>query len=364
MAVTDHPDFDAHEAVLFVADRRAKLRAIIALHDTSLGPALGGVRMYPYVNEDAALTDVLRLSRGMTYKNAMAGVPMGGGKAVIIGNPRRDRTDRLMIAYAAQVNQLGGRYVTAEDLGMSLADLKLIARHSPYVTGVADADHQGDPGPKTALGVYHGIRAAVQVALGRHSLSGTSVAIQGLGNVGWALAQRLHADGAQLIVADTDATRAELAAAEFGARVVSTEEMLTTPADVLSPCALGGVLSAHTIARLKVAVICGCANNQLANRTAGEQLREKNIVYAPDYVVNAGGVIAVAGEYLGQSTAAGINARIERIYQTTLDILERARDEQRATSEVADSMARRILQDARLGRRPPPLTDSLSLGSW
>jgi leucine dehydrogenase len=313
--------------------------------------------MYPYATEEAALTDVLRLSRGMTYKNAMAGLPMGGGQSVIIGDPGSDRTERLLTAYATQVNQLSGRYVTAEDLGMSLADLKLIARHSPYVTGVADADHQGDPGPKTALGVYHGMRAAVQAALGRQTLSGITVALQGLGNVGWALAQRLHADGARLIVADTNPALAALATTEFGAHVVPPEEILTTSADVLSPCALGGVLNAHTVARLKVAVICGSANNQLATRSAGEQLREQNIIYAPDYVVNAGGVIAVAGEYLGKSSAGSITARIERIYQTTRDILDRARDEQRATSEVADSIARRIIDDARVGRRP-------SLESW
>jgi leucine dehydrogenase len=361
----DHPDFDAHETVLFATDRTAKLRAIIAIHDTRLGPGLGGVRMYPYATEAAALTDVLRLSRGMSYKNAMAGLPRGGAQAVIIGDTRHDRTERLLIAYATQVNLLGGRFITAEDFGMALADLKFIARHSPYVTGVADANHQGGPGPTTALGVYHGMRAAVHVALGRQSLSGLTVAIQGLGSVGWALAQRLHADGVQLVVADTNPQRAALAAEKFSARAISHDEILTTSADVLSPCALGGVLNAHTIARLKVAVICGCANNQLANRTAGEQLREQNILYAPDYVVNAGGVIAVASEYLGQSTAAGVTERIERIYQTTLNVLERAREEQRATSEVADSIARRILDTAPVAGRPPRFSDSQSpVESW
>jgi leucine dehydrogenase len=358
----DHPDFDSHEAVLFATDRPAKLRAIIAVHDTLLGPALGGVRMYPYATQDAALTDALRLSRGMTYKNAIAGVPMGGGTAVILGNPRTERNERLLISYAAQVNQLGGRYVTAEDLGMSFADLKVIARHTPYVTGVANAEHQGDPGPKSALGVYHGMRAAVQVALGRATLSGITVAIQGLGSVGWALARRLHSDGARLIVADLDSTRTQQAEAKLGARIVSPEEILTAPADVLAPCALGGILNAHTIARLAVAVICGSANNQLATRTAGEQLREQNILYAPDYVVNAGGVIAVAAEYLHKPNAAGVNERIERIYETTRSILVRAREEQRATSEVADSIARRILDEARTGRRSTHFTDALPLG--
>jgi len=344
--VLDHPDFDGHEKIHLVTDRSSGLRAMIGIHSTTLGPAAGGCRMLPYTSAHAALTDVLRLSRGMSYKNAIAGLPMGGGKAVIIGDFSTDKTESLLDSYARAVTSLGGRYVTAEDVGITVRDMTWIAKSCPYVTGLHEttAHGGGDPAPKTAHGVYLSIRAAVQFALQRDSVMGLKVAIQGVGAVGIVLAERLHSDGAILFVADRSAERAASAASRFNATVLDPDRILEAPVDILAPCALGAILNDRTVAKLRASIICGAANNQLAAAADGESLRARGILYAPDYVVNAGGIISVAAEYLKHQSAAETTAQIERIPETLTEILERATAEKRPTSEVADELARSILK--------------------
>jgi leucine dehydrogenase len=343
--VLDHPDFDSHETIHFVTDRSSGLRALIGIHSTMLGPAAGGCRMLPYTSAHAALTDVLRLSRGMSYKNAIAGLPMGGGKAVIIGDFLTDKKESLLDSYARAVTSLGGRYVTAEDVGITVRDIAWIAKSCPYVTGLHETTTHGggDPAPKTAHGVHLGIRAAVQFALQRGRLRGLKVGIQGVGAVGMALAERLHSEGAILFVADRSAERAAHAAGRFNATVLDQDGILEAPVDILAPCALGAILNDGTIARLRASIICGAANNQLATSADGERLRTRGILYAPDYVVNAGGIISVSAEYLKHQSAAETTAQIERIPETLTRIFERAAAEKRSTSEVADELARSIL---------------------
>jgi leucine dehydrogenase len=339
----DLPDFDAHEAVHFVCDRATGLNAIIAMHSTHLGPAAGGCRWWRYADDGAALTDALRLSRGMSYKNAMAGLPLGGGKAVLLKDGPRG--EAMLEAFGAAIESLGGRYVTAEDVGMSDHDMTVIARRTAHVSGLPARDGAagGNPGPSTAQGVFLGIRAAVAHRLGRHDLAGVHVAIQGLGSVGGALAEKLAAAGARLTVADIDADKARATAARLGANAVANDAILTTPADVFSPNALGAVLTAGTIAGLDVAIVAGAANNQLATADDGARLAARGILYAPDYVINAGGIINVAAEYLGQGDAASVAAAIARIEGRLADIFIEAARSGLATDAVADAMARRLI---------------------
>jgi leucine dehydrogenase len=348
MGVFIHPEFYGHERVLFATDPMSGLWTIIAVHSTALGPAAGGCRMWPYGSQEEALTDVLRLSRGMSYKNAIAGLPMGGGKAVIIGNPVTQKSNALLDGYAQAVNALGGQYVTAEDVGITVSDLERVARHCPYVTGLRATPGYtgGNPSPKTAYGVFLAIKATVRQGLKRNSLRGVRVAIQGVGAVGYELARLLHAEGALLVVADQTHTRAVRAAEQFGAAIVGDQDILFQLVDVIAPCALGGVLSETTIPKLLAPIVCGAANNQLATTADGERLRLRGILYAPDYVVNAGGIISVAAEYLKHLSAGETLARIERIPQTISAIFERARADNRSASDVADDMARAILLDA------------------
>jgi leucine dehydrogenase len=336
-------DFDSHEGVHWFADAKTGLRAIIAVHSTHLGPAAGGCRFWNYASDRAALTDALRLSRGMSYKNAMAGLPLGGGKAVIFKNTAK--TEALLEAFGSKIDSLGGRYVTAEDVGMSDQDMTVIARKTRHVSGlpVTGSAAGGNPGPSTAEGVFLGIRAAVRHKLGRSDLSGIHVAIQGLGSVGYALAERLAAAGARLTVADVDAVRTDRATTELGAKVVDISTILTTAADVLSPCALGAILDETSIATLQVAVVAGAANNQLATPADGARLRARDILYAPDYVINAGGIINVAAEYLGQGDAASVSAAIARIEGRLADIFDQADAEMTTTDAVADAMARSLI---------------------
>ncbi len=348
MEIFDTREFDGHELVVFGHDAATGLRAVIAIHSTALGPAAGGCRMRPYTTTAEAVADVLRLSRGMSYKNAMAELPFGGGKAVIVGDSRKAKSPQLFEAFGRLVDSLGGRYITAEDVGTTTADMASVARVTRYVAGLGAAPGKagGDPGPKTALGVYLGIRAAVKFRLGRTDLKGVRVAIQGLGGVGHHLCGLLAAEGAELFVADVQPAAVQRASEQFSAHEVAAEELLALDVDVLSPCALGGVLNARSIPRLRARIVAGAANNQLAQDQDGAALQAAGILYAPDYVINAGGIISVSREYHGGATEAQVIADIQAIPVRLTEIFERARREKRTTNEVADQMARE-----RLGRR-------------
>jgi leucine dehydrogenase len=348
MPIFSQPDFDDHESVHAFFDAATGLKCFIAIHSTALGPAWGGCRMWPFGSETDAIRDVLRLSRGMSYKNAMAGLAYGGGKAVIIGDPRHGKSPALFEAFGRAVEQLGGRYITAEDVGTSVEDMQCVARATSHVGGIPRADgyRGGDPSPMTALGVYQGMRAAVEVALGRDSLDGLTVAVQGVGSVGYHLCRHLGEAGARLVVADLNQQSVERAVREFGAAPVAPEQILEAEADILAPCALGGILNARTIPALKVKLVVGAANNQLATAADGERLHGRGIVYAPDYVVNAGGIIAVAAERESDVETAEVMARIERIRERTREVLQIAQESGRPPHEVADELAREIIRGA------------------
>jgi leucine dehydrogenase len=344
-------DFDAHEQVTFGYDAGSGLRAVIAIHSTALGPAAGGCRMWPYAAVPDAVADALRLSRGMSYKNAMADLPFGGGKAVIIGDPR-ENTSQRMEAFGRLVDSLGGRYITAEDVGTTTTDMEHVARATRFVSGLvresgratdAPMSVSGDPGPKTALGVFLGLKAAVRFRLGRTSLEGLRVAVQGLGGVGYPLCKLLAAEGASLIVADSRPGAARRVCEELGAGEVPAAAILAQDVDVLAPCALGAILDARSIPTLRARVVAGAANNQLARDEDGEALMRAGILYAPDYVINAGGIISVAHEYRGGAGWAQVKAEIDRIPLRLTEIFERARREARPTSAIADEMARERL---------------------
>jgi leucine dehydrogenase len=345
MELYDLLDFDAHELVVFGNDPATGLRSIIALHSTALGAAAGGCRLRAYGTTAEAVADVLRLSRGMSYKNAMAGVPFGGGKAVILAGERRAKTPELFEAFGRLVDCLGGRYVTAEDVGTTVEDMAQVARTTRYVAGLGRVPGEagGDPGPKTALGVFLGIRAAVRFRLGRADLEGLAVAVQGLGGVGLHLCRLLAGAGARLLVADVRPAAVRRLCDELGARAVAADEILAAQADVLAPCALGAVLDAQSIPRLRVRIVAGAANNQLAPGQDGAALEKAGILYAPDYVINAGGIISVSREYHGGATEEEVIADIQGIPARLTEIFERSRREKRTTNAVADGMAREIL---------------------
>ena len=338
-------EYDGHELVVFGHDPPTSLRAIIAIHSTALGPAAGGCRMWPYATTTEALADVLRLSRGMSYKNAMAELPLGGGKAVIMGDSLKSKTPALFEAFGRLVDSLAGRYITAEDVGTTIADMASVARTTRFVSGLGRAPGEagGDPGPKTALGVHLGIKAAVKFRLGRADLEGVRIAIQGLGGVGHHLCGLLHAEGAELFVADVRAAAVQKACEQFKAHPVTVEEVLGLDVEVLAPCALGGVLNSQSIPRLRARVVAGAANNQLAQGQDGSALQAAGVLYAPDYVINAGGIISVAREYHGGASEAQVIADIHAIPARLTEIFERARRENRTTNAVADQMARERL---------------------
>jgi len=343
MGVFESPDFESHETVAFFDDKATGLRAIIAIHSTALGPACGGTRMYPYANTDAALTDALRLSRGMSYKSAIAHLPLGGGKAVIIGDPARDKSEARFAAYARAINALGGRYITAMDVGMLPPDMPLIARHTKHIAGYDQPGKTGgNSGPMTALGVFVGLKAAVKHRLGADTTRGLTVAIQGLGKVGMDLAKRLHGEGAKLIVSDVNADAVSRAVDTLGARAVPPDEIVTAPCDVLSPNALGAILDERTIAKLHAKVVAGAANNQLARDAHGAALKDRAILYAPDYVINGGGIICVAGQIYDWNNAE-IERRSLRIADTLKEVFRRADAEDRPTNVIADHMAEEIM---------------------
>jgi len=348
MTPFDLVDFDAHEAVHFFSDTGTGLEAIIAIHSTALGAAVGGCRYWAYESRGAALIDVLRLSRGMSYKNAMAGLPFGGGKAVVL-KPPAPRSESLFEALGRAIDSLGGSYITAEDVGTGVADMQAVARSTRFVSGLTSAKDVagGNPSPKTAYGVFISLQEGWRYLTGA-DLAGARVAVQGLGAVGFDLCQRLYQAGAQLFVSDLDADRIQRAQQEFAAVVVSAEDILSADVDILAPCALGAILNVGTIPRISARLIAGGANNQLATVEDGERLRHAGILYAPDYIVNAGGIICAASEYLGEGSEGEVMARIEQIPITLRTIFEQAAADALATNVVADRMAQ----------------ERLSMGSW
>ena len=340
-----YPDFDAHQALHFVTDQASGLRAIIALHSTHLGPAAGGTRFWHYADDADALTDALRLSRGMSYKNAMAGLPLGGGKAVILANADRAKTPELLAAFGRAIDRLGGDYVTAEDVGMSVADMIAIREQTRFVAGLPAEGGEvgGDPGPHTSLGVFLGIKAAAKRALGKDSLFGLHLALQGAGSVAGGVARLAAAEGARLSIADIDAGRVQRLAAETGATIVSPDAILSLEADILSPCALGAILTEASIASLNTPIVAGGANNQLATRDDGRRIAARDILYAPDYVINAGGIINVSTEFLDDGDAGLVRRRIEAIPDRLDTIWAESAATGRDPAAVADAMAQKLI---------------------
>lgn len=337
--------FASHEQVVFVRDRDSGLRAIIAVHDTTLGPGLGGTRMWPYETEAAALRDVLRLAQGMTYKSAMAGLSLGGAKGVILGDARTHKTLKLMLAYGQHVDRLGGYFVTGEDVGMTVADMDTVASVTPHVRGTSFG-HVGDPSPHTALGVFKGIEAAAKHALGSDNIEGLSVCVQGLGNVGMALCELLCDTGVRLVVADLCDGLINEAKDRFGAKSIAADCAHAAEVDVYSPCALGATLNQRSIPDIRAKIVAGSANNQLETASDGDRLAAQNVLYAPDYVINAGGVISIAHDTEDFSSEAMVND-VMNIGQTLSAIFERSEAEGAATSAVADRMAEERLSRAR-----------------
>ena len=352
-----------HEELLFCQDSGSGLRAIVALHNTTLGPALGGTRLLSYPNEDAAIADALRLSRAMTYKNAAAGLDFGGGKAVIIANPA-EKSEPLLRAYGRFVETLCGRYVTTTDVGTNADDLEEIARETRYVAGRAAAfGGSGDTSVLTAKTVHLGMLAAVQTALDTATLRGLTVAVQGAGKVGWHLIERLVADGAHVVVTDSDAEAARRAGSRFGARLVGVESIYDVECDVFSPNALGGALNERTIPRLRCRLVCGGANNQLETPEDGDRLAERGILYAPDFIVNCGGVINVAEERHGYS-AARAEARADLAFDRTLRVFALAKELRLTPARAAQRYAEdRIAAIARLRPARVPAGRSTDAGS-
>ncbi len=341
-----HPDFDAHEGVHLFTDARSGMQAIIAIHSTALGPSSGGARFWHYADSRAAITDALRLSRGMSYKNAMAGLPVGGGKGVILADRRGAApSEAVLQAFGEAIDSLGGHYVTAEDVGMSEAGMQAIATRTRYVSGLPVSAGQagGDPGPVTAQGVYLGVKAAAKRGLGTDSMAGVRVAIQGVGSVGGGLARLLAKDGAKLTLADVNADRADALAAELGAEAVPADAILSVEADVVSPCALGAILTAESIAALRAPVVAGGANNQLATPEDGWRIHSRGITYAPDYVINAGGIINVGLEYLGLGDRAEVEKRIAEIPGRLDTIWQESETSKEPAAMVADCMAQQLI---------------------
>jgi len=349
----NHVDFDGHEKVLMVEDYESGLKAIIALHSTALGPAAGGCRLWSYESDTAALSDALRLSRGMSYKNAMANLKMGGGKAVILGPVAPTSRQGVFEAFGRAVESLDGQYITAEDVGVSVTDMMTISRTTGYVSGIAGAEGRsgGDPSPYTARGVRVGIEAAVRAKLGRSDLAGLKVAIQGLGHVGTFLCEELFNLGARLYVADINPERVSDCCDRFAAEPCSVDDILKQTVDVVAPCALGGAIDDEVAQYLQATIVAGAANNQLKSASAGHWLAKRGILYAPDYVINAGGIIMVAGEISGDNDEVHIGEQVTAIGPRLADIFARAKSTDRPTFEVADSLAREKIGNAIKARR-------------
>lgn len=344
MSIFSHPDFDDHEGVYSFSDPASGLKTFIAVHNTNRGPASGGTRFWEYTNDAEALTDVLRLSRAMSYKNAMAEIPLGGGKGVII-RPRGDFDRKaLFSAYGRAIEKVGGQYITAEDVGVSPDDMQTIKTQTDYVAGLDEGEAaSGDPSPHTADGIFRGLGVAVKHKLGVEGFGGLIVAIQGLGHVGYNLASRLHKSGARLIVADINSEVTTKAANDFKAKVVGVDEIHAQEVDIYAPCALGGAINKKTIEDISAFIIGGAANNQLKTPDMGEALRARNILYCPDYVLNAGGIINVASEVSGRYDYGWVDGKLENIKASLQEIFDRSDNTAKPTNEIADIMARERL---------------------
>ncbi|MFI5149629.1 MAG: Glu/Leu/Phe/Val dehydrogenase [Bacteroidia bacterium] len=338
-----------HEQVVFCNDNETGLKSIIAIHNTVLGPALGGTRMWVYKSESEALKDVLRLSRGMTYKSACAGINLGGGKAVIIGDSKTQKTEALLRRFGKFVNSLGGKYITAEDVGMGTRDMELIHMETDHVTGLPESmGGSGDPSPVTAYGVFLGMKASAKERWGSDSLSGKKVAVQGIGHVGESLVRQLVKEGCKVTICDINEEKVKLLVKELNIAAVTLDEIYDVDMDIYAPCALGATLNSETLSRLKCAVICGAANNQLADETVhGVELIQKGMLYAPDYVVNAGGIINVYYELEGYNRQRAM-AHAENIYHTTLEIFRMAKAENIPSFAAANKLAEKRI--AEIGR--------------
>ncbi|WP_223668897.1 Glu/Leu/Phe/Val family dehydrogenase [Kangiella shandongensis] len=343
MAVFNLRAYDDHEQIVFCRDVESGLKAIICVHNTNLGPAVGGCRMWDYNSDEGALIDALRLSRGMTYKNAMAGLQMGGGKSVIIGNSKTMKSEELFRAFGRFVDKLSGKYITAEDVGITPQDMAIVHKETDHVLGLEGKS--GDPSPVTAYGVFTGLKAAVHHRLGRDDLDGLKVSVQGLGHVGYYLCRHLHEQGAQLVVTDINQESVDRVVDEFGATAVDTDEIYHQEVDVYAPCALGATINDNTIPKIQASVIAGAANNQLAEDRHGQILMEKGILYAPDYVINAGGIINVSFEENYDQAAA--LKKVDEIYGTLSEVFEASKSSGRPTNVIADEIARQRVADAK-----------------
>jgi leucine dehydrogenase len=348
MSVFEHIDGGGYEQVVYCSDDDSGLRAVIAIHSTALGPALGGTRFYPYPSEEEALADVLRLARGMTLKAAAAGLDLGGGKAVIIGDPRRDKTEELLRAYGRFVETLGGRYITAEDVGTAIEDMDVVRRESRWVTGCSHTyGGSGDPSPVTAYGVMQGIRACLLEVFGNGSLEGRRVSLMGVGKVGYALCGYLVNEGAEVTIADVDVDNLARAVSDYGVETAPLEKIHTLEADVFAPCALGSAINDDSISELGCAIVAGSANNQLAREELGDKLRDLGVTYAPDFVINAGGLINIEDELRGYDRERAMR-RVEGIYRQLQHIFAMARERNISSARAAQEYARDRIR--RIGR--------------
>ena len=352
MNVLEYMERYGHEQLSVYTDPGAGLRAFISIHDTTLGPALGGVRVWPYATEDEAVMDALRLGRAMTYKSAAAGLPFGGGKGVIMADPRQDKTEALMRAFGQFVDTLGGRYLTTEDVGMSPLDLEWIAQETEYVTGLPlSRGGSGETSQMTGYGLYQGMKACAKEVWGTDSLKGREIAIQGFGHVAGALSRHLLEEQARLVVTDINEDALERAGKQQGIEVVGPEEIYDVECDIFSPCALGGVLNSDTIPRLKGKIVCGGANNQLLTEEDGEALQRRGILYAPDYIVNAGGVINISFEVDTSYSEEAATEKTARIYNTMEQVISTAKSQKITTAQAADRLAEQRIEQARGVRR-------------
>jgi leucine dehydrogenase len=352
MSVFEHASFDNHEKVLFATDKATGLKAIIGVHSTVRGPACGGCRMWTYESSAEALDDVLRLSQGMSYKNIMADLPIGGGKSVIM-KPEGDFDRKALFeAFGRAIEALNGEYITAEDVGVSPDDMLSVRRSTRHVVGLPEGKAaSGDPSPITAEGVFRGIKVAAARGLGKSDLSGVKIAIQGAaGHVGSYLCGHLHKAGAELIVTDINAEGLKRLQSEYDAQVVGLDEIYDVEADIFTPCALGSVINEETIERLKVKVVAGAANNQLATREMGAELQKRGLIYAPDYVINAGGIINVVGEIEGDFNPAWVQSKLDGLEKTLGEILDAAENQGRPSNILADEIARARIENARAGK--------------
>ncbi len=328
-----------YEQLVFCQDKNSGLKAIIAIHDTTLGPALGGTRMWTYNSEEEAIEDALRLAKGMTYKNAAAGLNLGGGKTVIIGDPKKDKNPEMFRAFGRYIQSLNGRYITAEDVGTSVEDMDTIHMETDFVTGISpEFGSSGNPSPVTAYGVYKGMKAAAMEAFGSDSLEGKTVAVQGVGNVAFTVCDYLHKEGANLIVTDINKDAVNRAVEAFGAKAVGPDDIYSVDCDIYAPCALGATVNDETIPQLKAKVIAGSANNQLKTSEHGDIIHEKGIVYAPDYVINSGGVINVADELNGYNQDRAMR-KVETIYDSLMKVFEISKRDNIPSYVAADRMA-------------------------